>query len=272
MSGDDLDTTRRGVMGAMAAVGTVAVGATMGAAHAQAQTTPRTFVLVHGAWHGGWCWRRVADQLERKGHKVYTPTLTGLADRSHLLTKDVNLETHATDIANLVKWEGLKDIVLVGHSYAGFVVTEVAERIGGSIASIVFLDAFYPKAGENLLALASPGTKKALEDAFAKGATTIKPIPAAAFNVNEKDRAWVDSLCTPQPAGTFTGKVAAVAARELIARKTYIRAAAYKSVSFDAALAATKAAAGWKTVEVPSGHDVMVDMPDRLVELLLEAA
>ena len=270
MSTNDLETTRRGAIGAMAAVGAMAASGVIQSAHAQG--APKTFVLVHGAWHGGWCWRRVADQLERKGHKVYAPTLTGLCDRSHLLTKDINVGTHATDIANLVKWEGLKDIVLVGHSYAGFVVTEVAERIGGSIASIVYLDAFLPEAGENLLSLASPASRKGLEDAISKGELAVKPIPAAVFNVNEKDRAWVDAQCTPQPAGTFTDKTTGVSGREKVARKTYIRAAAYKSPSFDAGLAKAKAAAGWKTYEVPSGHDVMVDMPDRLVEILLEVA
>src|SRR5262249_22052490 len=156
----------------------------------QAQTARKTFVLVHGAWHGAWCWRRVADRLEGKGHKVFAQTLTGLCDRAHLLTKDINLATHVTDIANLVKWEGLENIVLVGHSYPGCVVTEVAERIGPSIGSIVFLDAFLPEPGDSLLTLASPTTRKMLEEATAKGDLALKPIPAAVFNVNEKDRAW----------------------------------------------------------------------------------
>lgn len=261
---NDVQTSHRAV------IGTVAAAATLGSDEALAQSAPKTYVFVHGAWHGGWCWRRVADQLERKGHKVFTPTLTGLGERSHLLTKDVNLATHVADVVNLVKWEGLKDIVLVGHSYAGFVVTEVAEQIGPSISSIVFLDAFYPKVGDSLMALASPGTKQALEAAMAKGDTTIKPIPAAAFNVNENDRAWVDSRCTPHPLGTFTDKITGIGGRERTGKKTYIRAAAYKSPSFDAALALTRATPGWMTHELPSGHDVMVDMPDRLVELLLE--
>jgi pimeloyl-ACP methyl ester carboxylesterase len=143
MTDKDLETTRRGVLGGVAALGaTVVSGAVQ---EAQAQTAQRTFVLVHGTWHGGWCWRRVADALERKGHKVYAPSLTGLADRSHLMTREVNLAAHANDIANLVKWEDLKEIVLVGHSSAGFVITEAAEQIGASVASIVYLDAFVPQ-------------------------------------------------------------------------------------------------------------------------------
>ncbi|MEC7514519.1 MAG: alpha/beta fold hydrolase, partial [Pseudomonadota bacterium] len=88
-----------------------------------------TFVLVHGAWHGGWCWGRVAKLLRAEGHDVYTPTLTGLADRSHLMAPTINLSTHVRDITNLITWEGLSDVVLVGHSYGGMVIAGVAEAV-----------------------------------------------------------------------------------------------------------------------------------------------
>lgn len=116
--------TRRAVI---ATAGAAAV-ATASLKAVSAQTTPRTFVLVHGAWHGGWCWRRVSDRLERKGHKVFAPSLTGLADRSHLISQQVNVTTHITDIANPIRYENLRDVVLVGHSYAGFVISGVAEK------------------------------------------------------------------------------------------------------------------------------------------------
>jgi predicted alpha/beta hydrolase len=95
--------------------------------------TAKTFVLVHGAWHGGWCWRRVADLLTNAGHKVFTPTLTGLGERSHLIDAKVNLSTHVTDIVNVLKWERLKDVILCGHSYGGFVISAVAERMEDAI-------------------------------------------------------------------------------------------------------------------------------------------
>jgi len=266
---EPLKTTRRAVLGALAAAGAIAAAA---APIAQAQTARKTFVLVHGTWHGGWCWRRVADALESKGHKVYAPSLTGVADRSHLLTKDVNLTTHAGDIANLIKWEDLKDVVLVGHSSAGFVITAAAEQIGPQVASIVYLDAFVPQPGDSLISLANPGPRKALEEAVARGDLTAKPVPAAAFNVNEKDRAWVDAKCTPHPLAAVEQKLAASGARETIARKTYIRAKGFNSPVFDATLEKMKTTPGWKTYEVASGHDVMIDMPDRLVEILLEVA
>lgn len=107
------------------------------------------FVLVHGAWHGGWCWKRVRSALAAQGHQVFTPTLTGLAERSHLLTRHVNLETHIQDVVNLIRWEELSDVVLCGHSYGGCVVSGVADRMPASIRSLVYLDAFVLEDGEN---------------------------------------------------------------------------------------------------------------------------
>ena len=265
-----LETTRRTALGAMAALSAAVASGV--AQTAQAQTAQKTFVFVHGTWHGGWCWRRVADALEHKGHKVYAESLTGLGDRSHLLTRDVNLTTHVNDVVNLVKWEDLKDIVLVGHSSAGFAITQAAEQIGPSIASIVYLDAFVPQPGDNLISLANPGPRKALEEAVARGDLVAKPVPSAAFKVNARDQAWVDAKCTPHPLAAVAEKITAAGAREKIARKTYIRARGFDSPVFDQTLAKMKTMPGWKTYEVPSGHDVMIDMPDRLVEVLLEVA
>src|SRR5690349_3432057 len=112
-----------------------------------------TFVLVHGAWHGGWCWRRVADRLRRDGHAVFTPTLTGLGERSHLLQPGVDLATHVADVVNLMQWEQLSDVVLCGHSYGGFVISGVAEQMSTAIRAIVFLDAFLPQNGDTILKL-----------------------------------------------------------------------------------------------------------------------
>ena len=115
-----------------------------------------TFVLVHGAWHGAWCWRRVARLLARHGHDIFTPTLTGLAERSHLLTPAIDLDTHILDVVNEMKWQELNDVVLVGHSYAGMVISGVAEIMEKSIASFVLLDAFFPESGQALIDLAPP--------------------------------------------------------------------------------------------------------------------
>jgi pimeloyl-ACP methyl ester carboxylesterase len=226
---------------------------------------------VHGAWHGGWCWRRVSDLLEKKGHKVFAPTMTGLGERSHLIGVKIDLATHVTDIVNVIKWESLNDIVLVGHSYGGAVISGVAEQMRDAIGSIVFLDAFVPENGDSIATKAPQPVRDAIAALMQKGDTAMKPITAAFFQVNEKDRAWVDSMCTPHPIATLTDKSTITGARDRIAKKAFIRAKGYSSGPFDAAHEKAKAA-GWRVYELPCGHDAMVDMPDRLTEILLEVA
>jgi pimeloyl-ACP methyl ester carboxylesterase len=240
-----------------------------------ASAAPRTFVLVHGAWHGGWCWRRVADLLQAQGHRVFAPTLSGLAERSHLLDAGlaIGLATHVSDIAHLLRWEGLSDVVLCGHSYGGMVISGVAERAAddpGAIRALVFLDAFVPADGEAMADLTSPAVREAISGQAACGAATVPPVAAAVFRVNEQDRAWVDAQCTPQPLATLTDRIALSGARERVARKVYVRAAGYPSVAFDAARARLASDPGWQVLEVPCGHDAMLDMPERVAAILVE--
>ena len=140
--------------------GTVAAVASAGlpaASRAQAQSKRSPVVLVHGAWHGGWCWRRVSDRLTAKGRYVVAPTLSGVGERSHLASASIGLSTHIDDVVNEIKWkEYLEGLVLVGHSYGGMVITGVAERIRDRIAAIVYLDAFLPQDGQSLSALLGP--------------------------------------------------------------------------------------------------------------------
>src|SRR5215472_1115316 len=158
------DSTRRGVLAAGA---TVAAAAAAGARHAHAQSARKIFVLVHGAWHGGWCWRRVADLLEKQGHKVFAPTLTGLGERSHLMSKDIVLDTHIADIVNVIRWEDLSGICLVAHSYGGFPVSGALEQAGDRVSSVVFLDAFMPEDGQKSLDVASDFSRKGTLEAIA---------------------------------------------------------------------------------------------------------
>jgi pimeloyl-ACP methyl ester carboxylesterase len=110
-----------------------------------------TYVLVHGGWHGSWCWKRVRKALQLQGHEVFTPTLTGLGERSHLLSPHVNLDTHIEDVVNLIKWEELSDVVLCGHSYSGCVISGVADRVSNRIGALIYLDAFVLRDGQSLL-------------------------------------------------------------------------------------------------------------------------
>ena len=262
-------------LGMLSSAGAGAGAAALGGTPATAQTgAPRTFVLVHGAWHGGWCWRRVADLLEQKGHKAFTPTLTGVGERSHLLSKDINLDTHITDIVNVFKWEDLKDVCLVVHSYGGWPGSGALEQIGDRVASIVWLDAFKPEDGQRGFDHTSEFSRKGLLAAVEKGEPG-RPSPSAeAFRViDANDRAWVDSKTTPQPNGVALQPIRLTGARERVPRKTYIRAAQYPQPAFDKALAECKADKTWRTFEATNfGHDVMVDAPGWLVDILLQAS
>jgi len=234
--------------------------------------TSRIFLLIHGAWHGGWAWCRVADRLRARGHAVFAPTLTGLGERAHLIHPGIDASLHVADVLAVIKYERLKDIVLVGHSYGGCVISCVAESAPDAISSVVFLDAFIPDNGDATIDLVQPAVQEVIRAALKRGEMTIPVRDAAAFNVNEKDRAWVDSLAGPQPILTMTEKLNLTGARERIAKKTYIRASGYPNVSFEKAYARVKSDPGWRTYEVPCGHDVMIDAPDRLTEILIEAA
>ena len=229
-----------------------------------------TFVLVHGAWHGGWCWRRVEDLLRARGHRVFSPTLTGVADRSHMAGSGVDLSTHVADIAGLIRWEGLTDVVLCGHSYGGMVVSGVAETApAGSIGSIVFLDAFLPADGRSLLDYTTSGGREGgpmVEEGEATG--LVSPIPAEWFGVNAADRAWVDAMCTKQPYATLTQGLKLTGARERIAKKAYVLATGWANASFPVFAEKVKDLADWRYYEVACGHDVMLDAPERLAEIL----
>jgi hypothetical protein len=210
-STNDAAMTRRGVL---ASAGAGAGAAALGSAPAPAQTgAPKTFVLVHGAWHGGWCWRRVADLLQKGGHKVFTPTLTGVGERSHLMSKDIVLDTHITDIVNVIKWEDLNNICLVVHSYGGWPGSGAIEQALDRISSIVWLDAFKPENGQRGFDFASDFSRKALLTAVEKGEPGRPAPKAEAFHVNEKDRAWVDSKLTAQPNGVALHPIRLAGAR-----------------------------------------------------------
>jgi pimeloyl-ACP methyl ester carboxylesterase len=270
MSENNSMTRRAALGGAALGAGAAAFGGSQAMAQAGAR---KTFVLIHGAWHGGWCWRRVADGLEAKGHKVFAPSLTGNGDRSHLLSKDVILDTHIADIVNLFKWEDIKDACLVAHSYGGWPSSGALEQIHDRVSSIVWLDAFKPENGQKGTDFASEFSRKAMEEAIAKGTPGRAAPPPSAFGVNEKDQEWVKSKLTDQPNGVATQPIKLTGKRETIAKKTYIRAPKYPQAAFDKALAECKADKTWKTFETTtSGHDVMVDAPEWLVEILLQVS
>ncbi len=167
------------------------------------------FRLVHGGWRGGWAWKHVAKQLRQEGHDVFTPTMTGLGERSHLLNAGVNLSTNIQDIVNVVRFEELYDIVLCGHSYAGMIISGVADQFGDRIASLMYLDAWLPKDGDSIMSLSPEAMQiETVKGARLLGGYAVPPIPSEVFRVNEKNRAWVDQMCTPHPFSSMTEAIA----------------------------------------------------------------
>jgi len=266
-------TRRRIIRTAATGAGLVAAASTF-VGSAAAQIGLKTFVLIPGDFCGGWYWRRVADLLEWRGHKVFSPTLSGLAEHSHLLSNGIDMDTHITDIVNLFNWESLEDVCLVAHSYGGAPGSGALEHVGDRVSSIVWLDAFKLKDGQAVLDVASDALRKRVRDAAAKGEFSVLPPPKASTGVvNEKDQAFVDSKLTPHPIGTYNQAIGLSGAIEKVAKKTYIRISKYPASAFDNALAECNADSSWRTFELSeSGHMAMLDAPERLTDLLLQAA
>lgn len=223
-----------------------------------------TFVLVHGSWHGSWCWKRVRRTLQKLGHEVFTPTLTGLGERSHLLAETVDLETHTLDVLNLIRWEELDDFVLCGHSYGGMVVSGVADAIPERLRSLVLLDAFVPEAGQRLTDFI-PGLEEHVVDGW-----KVPPMPAVALGVNAADAPWVDRQCTAHPLACYQQPVRLTGGRDRVRQIAYIYASGWAGDQspFHAFYQSAKSR-GWKTCKIECGHDAMLDRPDELATLLL---
>jgi pimeloyl-ACP methyl ester carboxylesterase len=268
---NELKITRR-MLGSTAAGG-LAAAAAIGTA--RAQSARKTFVFVSGAFCGGWIWRRVTDRLEQGGHKVFAPSLTGLGDRSHLLGKDVNLDTHIADVVNLVKWESLENVCLVAWSYAGFVGAGALENIGSQVSSIVWLDAFLPTDGQKVADyVAGSPFAKIIQTALDKGEAGFGPPKQfGVAAVAERDQAFAQSKVTAHPVGTYTQPIKLSGALEKVAKKTYVRLPKFPQPGFDKAFADCKANKSWTTFELPDiGHMSMLDAPDRTSELILQGA
>jgi pimeloyl-ACP methyl ester carboxylesterase len=229
-----------------------------------------TFVLVHGAWSGGWCYHKVADRLRAKGHRVFTPTLTGQGERAHLTAGAVNLTLHITDVLNVFHYEGLHDVVLAGHSYGGMVITGVGDRIAEKIQALVYLDAFLPDSDQSLFDInIAANSQKFLDAAGAIGGLAVPPPPAAFFNVNPEDAARVDALATPFPLGCFTEKLKLAGAGKRISKRIYVHSTVLPRESpFKRFYDRVKADPAWQAHTLACGHDAMLDMPDETARLL----
>jgi pimeloyl-ACP methyl ester carboxylesterase len=228
-----------------------------------------TFVLVHGAWHGGWCWGRVRRSLIAAGHEVYTPTLTGLGERAHLLSREIGLETHIADLLGVLTVEDLADVVLVGHSYAGMVVTAAAYRADARVARVVYLDAVVPRDGQCLYDCAPVQVKVHFEEQARLGGEGWQlPVSAATPQFlglkNEQDLRWVMPRLTAHPIRSFR-EPAQLGSPARPVPRTYINCIGDKALGQPR----TMQAEGIDDYhELRAGHDAMVTASAEVVQLL----
>ena len=223
-----------------------------------------TFVLVHGAWSGAHGFRKVRGPLWEAGHDVFTPSLTGIGERVHLTSPQVCLTTHITDVVNTVLYEDLDEIVLLGFSYGGFVITGALQHIGDRVLHLVYLDAFVPGDSETVNGSVSRVVTGFGDDWL---------VPAATREFDDPDEAaWATARRTPQPIGCFTEPVRlARPLEEYPFTRTYIKAAAEpRSGPFWAAADRARTSPAWRYREIATTHMVASNRPGELVNLLLE--
>lgn len=240
-----------------------------------------TYVLVHGAFNGGWCWRHVARRLRAEGHEVFTPTLTGAGERSHLLTPNVGLSMHIQDVVNVLTYEDLHDVILAGHSYAGMVVTGVVDREPGRVKQLVYVDSAAPSDGQNATGAFADGTAAVLSSMSegTKESWLLPPLSMEAEGITrDEDIAWVSSkrvahpLLALQEALRFTSDGVAKVSKSYIYAKR--RDGLVKTFGVDPLkpFSDRARAEGFRMFEIDAGHALMINAPNELSEALLELA
>ncbi len=232
-----------------------------------------TFVLVHGAMHGGWCWRDVRRRLTAAGHAVFTPTLTGQGDRRASAAPDVGVTTHVDDVAELLWFEDITDVQLVLHSYAGILAGPLAERVGDRLAGVVYVGAFVTANGECLLDVEPPDVADRYRSLVGDGWR----IPADRSFLTQWGLTdprlvdWTAARLTDFPARCTTEPTVFDDGRRAALRQTYVRHTDPPMASLDRSYERA-VAAGWDCHDVATGHDVMLEAPDALADLLVRIA
>jgi pimeloyl-ACP methyl ester carboxylesterase len=241
------------------------------------------FVLVHGAWHGGWCWRDVVQALAAEGHRTCAVTLTGVGERMHLMSPAITLETHICDVANAIEMEEMHDVVLAVHSYAGMIGTAIADRMPGRLRHLVYVDAVVPKPGESWSSTHTSATREArLAAAAASPDFSFPPPDPNAYGLDGESHAWVKRRQTPHPGHTYQAVLQFDPARVAAVPRTFVNCVGPALATIDAIRqrvtdaglwgGAWQSGAGARVIELQTGHDPMVSAPQELTRILLGCA
>lgn len=229
-----------------------------------------TFVLVHGMWHGSWCWRKVTPPLRAAGHEVHTVTLTGVGERSHLHSPDIDMHTHIQDVVNMLEFEDLHGVILVGHSLAGFMAPAVADRVPERVAHIVNLDGGLPVDGKPIKDLMPDMWDEMRRRAQASGDVWwVPPIPEWTFGVTGDDLIWMRSKLTPHPLRTWETPLLFSSPALRTIPRTFIHCTEGATPDEIASQARDCAEMGWRSSTLATGHDAMITAPSQLTDLLL---
>ena len=239
------------------------------------------FVLVHGAWHGAWCWRHVTESLIRAGHRAHAVTLTGVGERAHLLSPLITLETHITDVIQAIEAEEMTEVVLAVHSYAGMLGTAVADRMPGRLAHLVYVDAVVPRPGESWSSTHASATRESrLAAAVASTSYSFPPPDPSVFGLEGADHEWVKRRQTPHPGHTYEAPLDFDPARVAQVPRTFINCTRPPLPTID--VIRTRVTdpkfwdgawlAGSRVVDLATGHDPMISAPQALTQCLCELA
>lgn len=236
------------------------------------------FLLVHGAWHGAWCWQRVLPRLMGAGHRAHAVTLTGVGERAHLLHPGIDLETHITDVTAAMDAEEMDEVVLVVHSYAGMLGTAVADRRPERLRHLVYLDAVLPKPGESWSSTHASATRQARIDAAQAHPLHAFPAPdPAVFGLSDADHAWVQRRQTPHPGGPYSHALDFDPQRVASVPRSFINCTTPALGTIDVSRQRMRDPKFWdgawlpgsQVIDMPTGHDPMVSDPEGLVQHLL---
>ena len=235
------------------------------------------FVLVHGAWHGAWCWQRVIPLLHAQGHRVHAATLTGVGERAHLRSPAISLETHIADVMNLIGSEELDRVVLAVHSFAGMIGTAVADRMPGRLAHLVYVDAVVPLPGESSSSTHPAAVREARLAACAASLDFSYPPPdPSAYGLAGDDHAWVARRQTPHPGRAYVMPLDFDGTRVASVPRTFVDCTSPPLPTIEASRRRVRDpafwGAPWRVVELSTGHDPMVSAPADLARVLLECA
>lgn len=229
-----------------------------------------TFLIVHGAWTGGWFWKKLRPLLQSRGHEVFTPTCTGVGERTHLDSAHVDLDTHIADILNVLEFEDLHDVILIGHSYGGMVATGVADRASARIRQVIYIDAFVPRNGESVQSLLPEARAQALDAiSLQEEGQGIPPNPMPP-DTSEEDAAWAVPRRMAQPFRTFVQPIQLTGKVDALPRTYLYCTRPGPGDVFRQFAGRARNDAAWTYIEIDSSHNPQVTMPEELARLLHE--